>query len=78
MTVFHHIGNFFRELLISIPMTVVRCLFAFFFIVLLIWVWQLPKERWMPKGVKKVDLGSNLRFWAILALVLQLLIYMIF
>ncbi|MDF1754580.1 MAG: hypothetical protein P1U89_17480 [Verrucomicrobiales bacterium] len=78
MTPFHHIGNVIRDFVTAVPMPMVRVLFALFFISLIIWVWRLPKDRWMPEGVTKVDLSSNLRFWALIALLVQLAIYMIF
>lgn len=78
MTPLHHIGEFVRNLMIAIPMPVVRGLFALFFIALIIWVWRLPKERWAPQEGEPVSFGSNLRMWALLALCLQLAIYLIF
>lgn len=78
MTPLHHIGEFVRDLMIAIPMPVARGLFALFFVALIIWVVRLPRDRWAPEGDGDIPLGSNLRVWALVALVVQLVIYMVF
>lgn len=78
MTPFHYIGDFVRSLMISIPMPVARGLFALFFIGLIIWVIRLPRERWAPSKEGKITLSANLKLWALVALGIQLAIYMIF
>ena len=78
MTPLHHIGELVRNLMLAVPMPVVRGMFALLFIVLIIWVWRLPRERWAPEGGEKVSPGSNLKFWALIALAVQLAIYLVF
>ncbi len=78
MTPFHYIGEFIRQLLIAIPMVMVRILFVAFFLTLIIWVWRLPRERWVPAQNGETGLSTHLKFWALLALGIQLAIYLIF
>ncbi|MFT5490955.1 MAG: hypothetical protein ACI8V5_001311, partial [Limisphaerales bacterium] len=41
----HHIGEFFRNLTLAIPLGVVRLLFVGLLVALLIWVLRLPKSE---------------------------------
>jgi hypothetical protein len=71
MSPLHGIGDFLRELLMRVPLEVVRGMFVAVFIVLLIWVLRLPREE-----VTNPDRTTqNLKPWAALALIVQLLIY---
>ena len=74
MTPLHAIGNFCRDLLLHVPLDVVRGLFVLLPVVLLIWVLRLPREETKPpKGNNRWD--ENLKLWAGIALVIQILIY---
>lgn len=74
MTPLHHLGEFLRDLLALVPLPVVRGLFVALPFVILIWVLRLPPaETTRPGGVgRKVE---DLRLWAALALLIQILIY---
>jgi len=74
VTPLHHIGEFFRNLTVAIPLGVVRLLFLALLIGLLVWVLRLPKaETTPPDGSGKPT--ENLKLWAGLALGAQILIY---
>jgi len=76
MTPLHHLGNFVRELLLQVPLPVVRVLFLAVLGALLVWVLLLPREQTTPPraNVKPVE---NLKYWAALALGIQLVIYLL-
>ena len=74
MTPLHWIGNFFREQLLMIPLPVVRGIFLTLLIVLLVWVLALPPAITTPLG-KPRRLATNLKTWAALSLIVQILIY---
>jgi len=74
MTPLHHIGNLVRELLLQVPLPVVRALFLAVPIVLLIWVLRLPREvTTSPESSGRA--GQNLKYGAALALLIQIAIY---
>ena len=74
MTPLHHIGNLLRELLLQIPLPVVRALFIALPAAVLIWVLTLPKEATTsPEGTGRWD--ANLKTGAAIALVIQIVIY---
>ena len=76
MSPLHHVGEFLRELLLAIPMPVVRALFLAVPLILLAWVLLLPRKQvTAPDG--EAGRGGNLRIWAVLALALQVLVYSI-
>ena len=70
MTPLHHIGDFLRELLLGVPLGAARALFVSTLAVLLIWVVTLRHD-----DTADPQTGANLKPWAVLALVVQLLIY---
>ena len=74
MTPLHSIGNFFREQLLMIPLPVVRGIFLALLIVLLVWVLLLPQTMTTPPGEPR-RLTTNLKTWAALSLLVQILIY---
>lgn len=74
MTILHTIGNFFRELFMKIPLEVVRGLFVLLPLALLIWVLLLPRSETTPPG-RESRWDENLKLWAGVALVIQILIY---
>ncbi len=79
MTPLHWIGEALRGVLMEIPMPVVRGLFVGLLAALLVWVLTLPKEATRPResegGV--VRAWEDLRWWAALALLIQLAIYLV-
>jgi len=80
MTPLHLIGQFVRERMGAIPLTVVRGLFIALPVVILIWVLSLPREETTPPENTPESNGrrgwtSNLKFGAALALILQIIIY---
>ena len=74
MTILHTIGNFFRELFLKIPLEAVRVLFVLLPLTLLIWVLLLPRSETTPPG-RESRWDENLKLWAGVALVIQILIY---
>jgi hypothetical protein len=74
MSPLHQIGNFLRELLLQIPLGAVRALFVLLLASLLVWVLSLPRSHVLPDR-PTAKLSENLKFWAALSLVIQLLIY---
>lgn len=74
MTPLHAIGNFFHELLLKIPLELVRGVFVVLLLALLVWVWTLPRSQTTPEG-RESRWDENLKLWASVALVIQVLIY---
>ncbi len=74
MTILHQIGDFFREALAAIPLSVVRGLFILLPLAVLVWVLTLPRAE---TAVPQVDgrRGANLKWGAALALGVQIVIY---
>lgn len=75
MTPLHHLGEFLRDLLLRVPLDGVRVLFVAVLAGLLLWVLWLPREQTCP-----ADPGQplqNLKLWAALALLLQIVIYLV-
>ena len=57
-----------------VPLPVVRGLFLAVPIVLLVWVWRLPREETMPPDDTD-HRGGNLKVVASIALVIQIVVY---
>ena len=76
MTPLHCIGDWLRDVLLLIPMGVVRVLFVAVPGLLIIWVLSLPRASTTPPGTKGRPL-DNLKLWAVLALLIQVVIYAI-
>jgi hypothetical protein len=74
MSWLHYIGEFFRSMMLGVPLEVARGIFVLVMVGLLIWVLVLPQAQVTPPG-RPVRPGENLKVWAALALVLQVLIY---
>jgi len=82
MTPLHVIGQFVREWMGAIPLPFVRGLFIALPVILLVWVLSLPKEETTPPEdiSDSNDHGrwtANLKFGAALALILQIIIYVL-
>ena len=80
MSPLHQIGEAIRELLLRIPLGTARGLFLLFLAGLLLWVLTLPRAQTIPPGgeARKVRMSEQLKFWAAVSLVVQLLIYALF
>ena len=76
MTPLHTIGEMVRELMLSIPLSMVRVLFLAVPVALLIWVVRLPNERTTPSEPTG-RWSENLKIPAAAALVVQIIIYVV-
>lgn len=74
MTLLHQLGSMLRELMLLVPLPAVRVLFLALPIALLVWVLLLPREETTPAG-RPSRPGENLKLWAALALLVQVVIY---
>ena len=74
MSPLHHIGEFLRNLLLHIPLGVVRAMFLLLLAALLTWVLFLPREQ-VTSSDASLPKATNLKIWAAAALIIQLLIY---
>ena len=77
MTFLHVIGDFFRSLFEQIPLSAVRWLFVSIFLALLLWITLIPAERATPEG-RQSRWYEDLRIWAWLAVMFQIVIYELF
>jgi hypothetical protein len=76
-TILHTVGDQLRELFASIPLPVVRWVFLAVPVLLLVWVLLLPRRAVTPPtGTGRWD--ENLRLWAAVTLIMQIIIYSIF
>jgi len=76
VTPLHYIGDFLRELLLAVPLPAARALFLAVPIALLIWVLLLPRQDVTASaGEARGGWSTNLKVWAALALLVQILIY---
>ena len=73
MTPLHMIGDTLRELLGLIPLIVVRILFVAVPAGVLVWMLRLPAEQTTEEPA--ANWFTNLKIWAALALIIQILIY---
>ena len=74
MTGLHQIGQWFRELLQSVPLSAVRGLFLGTLVILLVWVLRLPASVTTPRG-GACRWDENLKVGAALAILIQIAIY---
>lgn len=74
MTPLHTIGDLVRDLLLQVPLSVVRGVFVAIPLLLLIWVLRLPKEETAP-AEPTGRWGENLKIGAGAALLIQVLVY---
>ncbi len=77
MTPLHHFGQWVRDLLMQIPMPVVRGVVIAFFAGILCWVWSLPRERTVPID-RMPRWDEKLKWVATVALGAQIIIYGVF
>jgi len=76
MTPLHYFGDIIRNLMLAIPLPMVRVLFIATFVALLLWVWRLPREMTSPPNGAR-HWSENLKVGATLALVIQILVYLL-
>ena len=74
MTPLHAFGNFFRDLFSKVPLGAVRVVFVLLLVALLVWVLRLPRSETTPPD-RESRWDENLKLWASVALVIQVLIY---
>lgn len=73
MTPLHQLGDLLREALAAVPMGLAQALFLALPLIVLIWVLRLPREETTPPEARSSL--ANLKLWAALALVIQVVIY---
>jgi hypothetical protein len=76
-TILHTFGDLVRELMLQVPLPVVRAVFLAVPVVLLIWVLRLPRAETTPEAPTG-RFGENLKLGVAVALLLQVLIYSLF
>ena len=77
MTFPHWIGNSFRALLERVPLSTARWLFIAQFLILMFWIVQLPSAETSPTD-RQSRWYEDLRIWAWLTLIFQIVIYSVF
>lgn len=77
MTFLHWIGDTLRELLEQVPLSTARWLMIGVFLLLMFWVVQLPSSEATPAD-RQAKWHEDLRIWAWLALMIQVVIYGLF
>lgn len=74
MSPLHYFGDFVRELFLKVPLELARGLFVLLMLALLIWVLTLPKKE-VSRSESSEPISENLRIWAALALLVQVVVY---
>jgi len=77
MTMLHWIGDALRGQLLLVPLPAVRWLFIGLLLALMAWVVQLPSSETTPSG-RHSAWYEDLKIWAWLALMFQVLVYSVF
>ena len=77
MTLFHWIGDTLRQQLDLVPLSTARWLMIGLFLSLMFWIVQLPTDQTNPKD-RPAKWSNDLKIWAWLALIFQILIYSLF
>ncbi|MCX7393817.1 MAG: hypothetical protein NTW75_06785 [Planctomycetales bacterium] len=77
MTVLHWIGDSIRSQLLLVPLSVARWLFLGLLLVIMAWVVQLAPAQTTPRG-RSFAWYEDLKIWAWLALLFQVVVYSIF
>ena len=73
-TILHWIGDHLRAALLAVPLWAARGLFVAVLFALMVWIVQLPKSAATPPGGTS-RWHEDLRIWAWLALLCQLIVY---
>ena len=66
-------GEHLRTLFLQIPLWIARGLFLGVFFMLMVWIVQMPKSATTPRADSPWH--EDLRIWAWLALIVQMLVY---
>ncbi|MBM4074357.1 MAG: hypothetical protein FJ267_01775 [Planctomycetes bacterium] len=74
MTILHWIGESIRSQLLHVPLLTARCLFVGLLLVLMGWVVMLPSSQTTPQG-RKFEWYEDLKIWAWVALMFQIIVY---
>lgn len=77
MTFLHTFGLFLRNQLELVPLSLARWLFIGLFLALMYWVLQLPTREVTPQG-RQSRWYEDLRLWAWVSLMCQVVIYAVF
>jgi hypothetical protein len=77
MTFLLWFGDSIRTQLLHVPLSVARWLFLGLLLLMMGWVAQLPTPQTTPPG-RRYDWYEDLRIWAWLALMFQIVIYSVF
>lgn len=77
MTFLHWIGDHLRALCDRIPLSAARWLFIAQFLILMFWIVQLPSNETSPAD-RQSKWYEDLRIWAWLTLIFQIVIYSVF
>ena len=70
-------GQFLRDILMSIDLTIAKLLFILYFLAIAYWVYKLPKSE-VTMDDKKNGKEINLRPFALVAMGAMIIIYLIF
>ena len=76
-TFLHWIGESIRQQLMLVPLWAARWLFIGLLLVMMGWVVQLPAASVTPPG-RRFEWYEDLRIWAWLALMFQIVVYAMF
>jgi len=71
----HHVGDSVRSLLLAVPMPVVRVLFVALLVVVWICVLRVRQPEQSSRSESQGRWDENLKLWASLALIIQIVIY---
>ena len=74
MTILHWIGESIRHQLLHVPLIVARSLFVGLLLILMAWIVQLPASQTTPQD-RKFEWYEDLKIWAWLALLFQIVVY---
>jgi hypothetical protein len=77
MTLFHWIGDTLRQQLDQVPLSVARWLMIGLFLAMMFWIVQLPSTVTNPTN-RPAKWTSDLKIWAWLTLLIQIVIYSVF
>ena len=77
MTILHWIGDAIRDQLLRVPLWAARWLFLGLLLGMMGWVVQLPTSQVTPPG-RRCQWYEDLRIWAWLALMFQVVVYSVF
>ena len=77
MTILHWFGNTIRDQLLLVPLSAARWLFIGLILVLMAWVVQLPSSQTTPPD-RRSAWYEDLKIWAWLALMFQVVVYSVF